>query len=492
MTSENSHEEKDREEVPEPNEETVTNIENESSLTVPSSYDALKDVAPTYRKIGTNLEHLVDEVDARKPRQLPDFLPKVGLEKLRDSLPTVGLEKLRDSLPTVGMGKLPDSLAAVGMAKIFSDQQKLDLGRIFATITGSAYKTRVNVQQYAETDPPKSPYSRALTSTDVYFKDSEKRVDSFEDLNEAIATLIKNVGNLRLVWRGQANAAWGVHNGLYRKLMSINDVKGPEEEPEGEQSYPTEEQMIVAEELILKEARTNWRFDGLSALETFARIQHEGGLTRLLDVTKNPYIAVWFAVQLGEHEKKDGRIVVFATSPVSSSEELIEDLPITLDDSWGGYQPPWHGWSDEMRQQMDWGTGGNRRIWVPPIYHDRIAAQNAAFLLDGVPITAYKVRKHLYNADKKPWNRSDILAASSVISKFLKPTSKPRPNGANLAPTYTFRIASDAKKEIREMLTSRFGYTRASIYPDMSEFAQYTHTLPLPKLDDIQQDELFQ
>ena len=468
MTSENSHEEEDRGEASEPNKETVTDIGNESSLTAPSPYDAFKRAAPIYRKIGTNLEHLVDEADARALRQL------------------------RDSLATVGVGKFRDILATVGVGKIFSGQQTLDLRRIFATVADTTYKTRANLQQYVKNDPPKSPYSRALTSTDVYFKDAEKRVDSFEDLNEAIAILTKNVGSLRLVWRGQANAAWGVHNGLYRKLMSINDVKGPEEEPEGEQSYPTEEQMIVAEKVILKEARTNWRFDGLSALETFARIQHEGGLTRLLDVTKNPYIAAWFAVQLNGHEEKDGRIVVFATSPVSSSEEPIEDLPITLDDSWRSYQPPWHGWNIEMRQKMDWGTGGNRRIWVPPIYHDRIAAQNAAFLLDGVPITAYKVRTHLRNADGKPWNRSDILAASSVISKFLKPTRRPRSNGANLAPTYTFRIASDAKKEIREMLTSRFGYTRASIYPDMSEFAQYTHTLPLPKLDDIQQDELLQ
>ena len=410
MTSDNSHEKEGRDEMSEPNKETVTNIGNESSLTPSLAYNSLKHTISIYPTIRTELKALINETNTKIIKQLQSFSPPL---------------------------KVPEFL---------SDQQKLDLGRILATIAGSTYKTRVNLQQYAETDPPKSPYSRALTSTDVYFKHSEERVDSFEDLNEAIATLIKNVGNLRLVWRGQANAAWGVHNGLYRKLMSINDVKGPEEEPEGEQSYPTEEQMIVAEEVILKEARTNWRFDGLSALETFARIQHEGGLTRLLDVTKNPYIAVWFAVQLGEHEKKDGRIVVFATSPVSSSEKPIEDLPITLDDFWGGYQPPWHGWSDEMRQEMDWGTGGNRRIWVPPIYHDRIAAQNAAFLLDGVPITAYKVRKHLYNADKKPWNRSDILAASSVISKFLKPTSKPRPNGANLAPTYTFRIASDAKK----------------------------------------------
>ena len=272
--------------------------------------------------------------------------------------------------------------------------------------------------------------------------------------------------------------------------MEINGVKNPLEKPRGEQPYPTEDQMVAAEQMILKQARTNWRFDGMSALETLARIQHEGGLTRLLDVTNNPYIAAWFAVESDDYEQEDGRIIAFATSPVSSSDDPIEDSPVTLNEFWGNHMPPWHLWGDDKtRQRMDWGTGANRRIWVPPVYHDRIAAQNAAFLLDGVPITTYKVRSYLLSSENKPWNRSDILAASSVISKFLKPTRTPRANAANLAPTFTFRIASEAKKEIRNMLTSSFGYTRASIYPDMSEFAQYTRRLALPELEDIEGDE---
>ena len=272
--------------------------------------------------------------------------------------------------------------------------------------------------------------------------------------------------------------------------MEINGVKNPLEKPSGEQPYPTEDQMVAAEQMILKQARTNWRFDGMSALETFARIQHEGGLTRLLDVTNNPYIAAWFAVESDDYEQKDGRIVAFATSPVSSSDEPIDDSSVTLNEFWGNHEPLWHLWvDDKTRQKMDWGTGANRRIWVPPVYHDRISAQNAAFLLDGVPITTYKVRSHLLNSERKPWNRSDILAASSVISKFLKPTRTPRANAANLAPTFTFRIASKAKREIRNMLTSSFGYTRASIYPDMSEFAQYTRSLSLPELKEVEGDE---
>ena len=366
----------------------------------------------------------------------------------------------------------------------------VDTMRAIQKLAASLYATRIDISQYTKIDRPKSTYSTEFTSTEVYFESAERHVTSFADLNAAIADLIKHTAGLRLVWRGQADAAWGIHSGLYRRLMEINEVKNPLEKPRGEQPYPTEDQMVAAEQMILKQARTNWRFDGMSALETFARIQHEGGLTRLLDVTNNPYIAAWFAVESDDHEQKDGRIIAFATSPVSSSDDPIEDSPVTLNEFWGNHMPPWHLWGDDKtRQKMDWGTGANRRIWVPPVYHDRIAAQNAAFLLDGVPITTYKVRSYLPNSESKPWNRSDILAASSVISKFLKPTRTPRANKANLAPTFTFRIASEAKKEIRNMLTSSFGYTRASIYPDMSEFAQYTRRLALPELEDIEEDE---
>ena len=383
-------------------------------------------------------------------------------------------------------GDLDAFSAAAREALVPSDEVMRSIQKAVASL----YATRIDISQYTKIDRPKTTYSTEFTSTEVYFESAERHVSSFADLNAAIADLIKHTGGLRLVWRGQADAAWGIHSGLYRRLMEINGVKNPLEKPRGEQPYPTEDQMVAAERMILKQARTNWRFDGMSALETFARIQHEGGLTRLLDVTNNPYIAAWFAVESDDYEQEDGRIVAFATSPASSSDEPIDDSPVTLNEFWGDYEPPWHLWGgDKTRQKMDWGTGANRRIWVPPVYHDRIAAQNAAFLLDGVPITTYKVRRHLRNADGKPWNRSDILAASSVISKFLKPNKIPRANAANLAPTFTFRIASEAKKEIRNMLTSSFGYTRASIYPDMSEFAQYTRSLSLPELEDIEGDE---
>ncbi len=48
-----------------------------------------------------------------------------------------------------------------------------------------------------------------------------------------------------------------------------------------------------------------------------------------------------------------------------------------------------------------------------------------------------------------------------------------RQAGGSRQPAYTFRIAADAKAEIREQLRALFGYQHSTIYPDMSGFAEF-------------------
>ncbi|WP_314779023.1 hypothetical protein [Actinomyces massiliensis] len=65
----------------------------------------------------------------------------------------------------------------------------------------------------------KSPYSSNFSSPGDYFRRYERRINSFSSFNEAIGKLTANVGAIRLVWRGQTNAKWGIHSGLYRALL---------------------------------------------------------------------------------------------------------------------------------------------------------------------------------------------------------------------------------------------------------------------------------
>lgn len=349
-----------------------------------------------------------------------------------------------------------------------------------------------NSQEYGEPDKKSlTGYSQSFGSPSDYFAKDEVAISSIGDLNTAISKLIEKAPQLRLVWRGQRDAGWGIHSSLWRRLRAQNGVKSPNEHPTGRQPFPSEEQLISAERKILHIARTQWRFDGVSALETFARIQHFGGPTRLIDVTFNPFIAAWFAVESASDDNADARLFAFATSPVLKA-GTQPSIPshIELDLEWGGRDPAWHAWTDDdARQSVDWGTGANRRLWTPPAYDPRIPAQNAAFLLDGTPIPRRNLSPYFHGkangGEKNYWSRDDLLESSSIYAKTFSPTRKPRANRHNLAPTFTFRIEAGSKVKIREFLESRMGFTTSHIYPDTYALAQHVANMPLPALDQV-------
>ncbi|TDP78063.1 FRG domain-containing protein [Brachybacterium sp. AG952] len=329
---------------------------------------------------------------------------------------------------------------------------------------------------FAAEDEPAGSYSPELETPGTYFKSTERTVSSLADLNNAISKLIEKTPSLPLVWRGVGDADWGMYSSLYRRLLDDNGVKLPQDDPIGDQPYPDEDQMVAAEKEILRIARSDWRFDNLNALETFAQLQHVGGPTRLIDVTKNPYVAAWFAVEYNEKlEDRDGRLFAISTRPVPrADDDESPDGEIHMDDIGSSREPFWHHLVDnKARQAYDWGTGSLRRLWIPPAYSDRISAQNAGFIFDGVPMTTSKTARHFKIDGNKPWARADLLAASSIYLKMFKSTRKPTHNAANLAPTFSFRITSEAKAEIRTYMESRFGYRSSYIYPDIQGLAAH-------------------
>ncbi len=105
------------------------------------------------------------------------------------------------------------------------------------------------------------------------------------------------------VYRGQANANWHLHSAAARRIIAPASTLREDEVAEFEQALINCQNDLIAD---FRNRRFDMR-DGmpLSELEILAVLQHLGAATALLDFTRNPLVALWFAC---EHEDQDGRV----------------------------------------------------------------------------------------------------------------------------------------------------------------------------------------
>lgn len=281
----------------------------------------------------------------------------------------------------------------------------------------------------------------------------EEVICDWYQLQDAITVLSEAYLHEQFVWRGQAGADWGLWSSLYRKVA------------EQLGRAPVEEDLIEAERRLLKLAREDWRLDGTPALQLFARMQHVGVPTRLIDATLNPLIATWFAVAADDQMGQDGRLFEFTVKG-----------KVQLNSRWSGNTPRWHP-KAYFGKPTDWGTGLGRRVWLPPALHARIPAQSAAFLLDGVPVEGPAVLLPKHNPQEtSTWTAEQTRTVASIPVRFarIRPESRPMSKG----PVFTYRITAAAKRTIRHQLEERFGYRFATIYADIEGLATYVEKNP--------------
>lgn len=296
----------------------------------------------------------------------------------------------------------------------------------------------------------------------------ETVISSYEELESAINEILKKAkekpNQRQYVWRGQVNADWAMHSSLYRRLSITNG------------NIPDEESLLEKEGQILANLH-QWGLHNtanrgrLSILNQLAMLQHYGAPTRLIDVSFNAWVAVFFAVEQkwenGKpvNEDKDSRI--FA---IDATDRIVNE--INEKRLWEDYLT--RPWTDTHQiTNKEWET--SFFAWKPSNLDSRIFAQNGGFIFGGVPSTLKPNGKPL-QFPKSPENRDGswkIEEVRSACSVALRPhkfgAKKAKPNNA----CYTFRIKSNLKPEIRERLELMFGYKHSTIYPDYNGFSEF-------------------
>jgi FRG domain len=138
-------------------------------------------------------------------------------------------------------------------------------------------------------------------------------------------------------WRGQADIAWPMDCTAARRLkLSQQDLNGGQDNGSSLESW-----VRRYEDRLLQQARMAGHgfLDSrrLSDLELLSVLRHYGAATRLMDFTRNAFVALWFACR--SHPQKYGLLACLdsnAVRTIKREETLEATVPLLLD------KPPAH------------------------------------------------------------------------------------------------------------------------------------------------------
>ena len=164
---------------------------------------------------------------------------------------------------------------------------------------------------------------------------------------------------LFFIFRGQANAEWGLESSAFRRLQNSSKNKTDLV------SEKTHGDYISGLLVKAKERRYDIAEDG-SKLEDFrevlARLQHYGAATNLIDFTKDALVALYMACQV-DTDKKGNKGKVFALG--RNLDVNSQDLPGSL--------PKVEFWENNFLSKKV-------LYWNPPQIENRIIAQSSVFI----------------------------------------------------------------------------------------------------------------
>lgn len=377
-------------------------------------------------------------------------LPKeliASFQSIADSfvLPTISTEALTGIREAVA--------AQVSLPEGFLDQYRFAKRILQESVSVSAL---YSLSRLTQRSGEQATAPRASKTAESFFDECCVKVSDVASFVEAISVIEKKHHMHKLVWRGQQDAAWGVHSSLYRKL---------------EKSGPLSEARFQAAELKVMAHAKTWGLEPSNPLRFLADLQHRGAPTRLLDVTVDPEVAAWFATESSlELDEQDGRVIAWGRKVRTTTRKVSEDnYELSQRDS----SLFWHSWvNDGQRVAFGWGTGSRTWPWFPPALSDRMRAQRSGFLLEAAPLVTPAVAGVISTAVSSDWRAEEITRATSIVGLPSRHDVLTKPNEANLVPLFSLRIAASGKARIREYLEGK-GLSTWSVYPDREGLVEY-------------------
>lgn len=131
-------------------------------------------------------------------------------------------------------------------------------------------------------------YTLVLTHKEFLMNNDDEQEELEEEFNAVLSADDENVKNKKIYYRGQSNEEWEIRCSLFRENLLLNEEK-------------------LNNEILNR--KPNDFLNCNNSLEKLILMQHYGIPTRLIDVTTNPLVALYFACQ--GNPDKDGVVFIF-------------------------------------------------------------------------------------------------------------------------------------------------------------------------------------
>ena len=255
------------------------------------------------------------------------------------------------------------------------------------------------------------------------------------------------------LYRGQANSSWHLCPSLYRDGLFYK------------------EQALIAE---LRRVRPE-EFNGLSRFDILVKMQHYGLPTRLLDMTHNPLVALFFACEAIGFSEAEGSVYALQNMPVLWQDNYAVHLIMSYVFDYGGPQldlgrfveaalndPVISAFWNDASKLRETATHYLTKVPIiavrPSLANLRVAQQDGAFLLFGMNLKNVEVSTN-------PGTKGRVYLE-------LAPYLNNEPGGQLWHKITEYRVPADRKSRMLRALEA-LGITRSRLFPELQHQAEF-------------------
>ncbi|MCG7424181.1 FRG domain-containing protein [Kocuria rhizophila] len=244
------------------------------------------------------------------------------------------------------------------------------------------------------------------------------------------------------LWRGQADSRFGVEPGMHTRVLNSS------------LSHNESTVAKATQHLINTSRRAGLDKSGtftLPDLALLATLQHHGAATPLLDVTTDPLIALWMAV--------------------NATPENPAGLDNTTGRLFGILRPSEDRWLDPLDSRKYFrsntkditSTLKDSYFWYrAPDVTERLRIQRGSFIIGSLnqqsPRSDTSIPFELGNA----WSES---AEGNYVERRIGKRGRAANNFKRRSEVFSFTITGSVKRELRKLLIDRSGLSVRTVYP---------------------------